>query len=71
MARRIRILGLFVLLLVGTTSLMALPDHEIEIDYYTDATLTEWCGYKYILCYSTGQGGCRTSYFTVYHGPDC
>ena len=72
MAKRVRLFVLFVMLMVGATSVFALPDHEIEIDYYTDATLTEWCGYRYYLCgASWAVGGCQTTHLTRWDGPDC
>lgn len=71
MANRIRIIGLLLLLLVGATSLMAMPDHEVYITYYTDATYTEECGYKWVLCYGIFRDGCVTAYYVAEDGPDC
>lgn len=47
--------------------------HETVINYYTDATLTTWSGYRRTLCsgYWT-QIGTSTPYYTVAHPPcDC
>jgi hypothetical protein len=72
MAKRIRLFVLALMLTLGATSLFALPDHEIEIDYYTDNTYSEWCGYRYYYCGPNWLiGGCHTSYATFYDGPDC
>ncbi|HEX8411783.1 MAG TPA: hypothetical protein VF883_23245 [Thermoanaerobaculia bacterium] len=71
MTRRIRIIGLLVLLLVGTTSLVALPDHEIFYTYYTDATYTVECGYRYVTCSGVYSSGCRTTYVVIEQGADC
>ena len=38
MTRRIRVFLLLALLLVGGGSLLAMPDHEVFFEYYTDAT---------------------------------
>lgn len=72
LSKRTRILVLFALLLVGTTSLMAAPDHDIEYTYYTDSTYTVECGWKIIACYGGVYGeGCRTPWYTIYHWPPC
>jgi hypothetical protein len=72
MSSRVRLFVLVLMLTLGATSLFALPDNEIQIDYYTDATLGEWCGYRYYVCGPNWvAGGCRTSYSTYYEGPDC
>lgn len=72
MTNRTRILVLFALLLVGVTSMMAAPDHDIEYTYYTDSSLTVECGGKIISC---GGGvyrwGCQTAWYTIYHWPPC
>jgi hypothetical protein len=73
MASRIRILGLLLLLLVGATSLMAQPDHETWIYYYTDATYTTQCGYLHYDCFGWGWtgSGCRTEWSIDVHGDPC
>ena len=71
MTRRIRIFMLLGLLVLGATSLVAAPDHEIWWEYYTDATYTELCGEKWNICGSIGGYGCRTSYVIVYSGGPC
>jgi hypothetical protein len=72
MAKRMRIVVLVLVVLAGVTSLVAAPDHEILIEYYTDGTYTEQCGFKYYNC--TGQWqreGCVTAYYIGYDGHDC
>ncbi|HYH08938.1 MAG TPA: hypothetical protein VEK11_17935 [Thermoanaerobaculia bacterium] len=71
MRKRIRMFVLLALVLVGATSMMALPDHEIEYTYYTDASKTEECGWRIISCSGVYSGGCRTAFYTIYHGMDC
>lgn len=71
MEKRIRIIGLLLMLAVGTTSLFAMPDHEIFTDFYTDETLGEWCGYRYVTCSGIIRSGCQTNYYTQYDGFDC
>lgn len=72
MTTRTRMIALLVLLLMGTTSLMALPDHWIEIYYYTDSTYSTECGYLFYTCGSRWYGeGCRTQYHVDYHYEDC
>ena len=72
MSNRTRIFVLFAMLLMAATSMMAAPDHDIEYFYYTDASKTEQCGYRILFC-GGGQysEGCRTSFYDVYHGPQC
>lgn len=71
MTRRIRILLLLVLLVVGVSSLVAAPAQETWWEYYTDSTYTELCGEKWNLCGYVGGYGCRTSYVIVYSGEPC
>lgn len=72
MSNRTRILVLFALLLVGATSMMAAPDHDIEWTYYTDSSKTEECGWKILTCGGGVYGaGCRTPWYTIYHWPPC
>lgn len=72
MTNRARILVLFALLLVGATSMMAAPDHDIEWTYYTDASKTEECGWKILTCGGgVYSGGCRTAWYDIYHWPPC
>jgi hypothetical protein len=71
MSNRVRVLVLFALLLVGVTSMMALPDHEIEYTYYTDATKTVECGWRIISCSGVYSSGCRTAFYTIDQGMDC
>ena len=71
MTRRIRVLMLLALLVLGATSLVAAPDHEIYIEYYTDGTYTDLCGERYILCTGIYQWGCRTAYYLVWDGMEC
>lgn len=72
MSNRTRTIVLFALLMLAATSMMAAPDHDIEYTYYTDATKTVECGYRILFCGGgTWSSGCRTSWYTVYHGPQC
>lgn len=71
MTKRIRIALLLVLLLAGTTSLLANPDYEVYVTYYTDATYTTMCGYKWALCWGIVHNGCVTPYWTEEYGPAC
>jgi len=59
------------LLIVGATSLFAMPQYEIYWEYYTDNTYTELCGEKWNLCGYVGGYGCRTVYYIVYNGEAC
>ena len=44
----------------------ATSGNETHINYYTDATLTTWCGYTIILCQGyRAHGGCTTAFYTV------
>ena len=69
--QRIRVLVLVLLLALGATSMFANPDQEIYYDFYTDATMTTWCGYWYITCTGMQRGGCRTDYAWVDYGLIC
>lgn len=69
--KRLRIIGLLVLITAGATSLMANPDYELIYTYYTDATLTTVCGHKYIMCSGISQSGCVTEWGTVDQGDEC
>jgi hypothetical protein len=50
MSQRIRVALLMLLLVVGATSAMALPEYEMFITYYTDGTFQTECGYRHIFC---------------------
>ena len=72
MARRMRMLGLLVLLLVGASSLLAMPDHEVYTEFYTDGTYSVQCGYRWVTCYGIIREGCQnTGYSVTYDGDDC
>ncbi|HET8775750.1 MAG TPA: hypothetical protein VFP80_18275 [Thermoanaerobaculia bacterium] len=71
MARRIRTLLLLALVLLGTTSLFALPDHEIYFEYYKDDTYQTLVGERLITCFGIYQWGVQTPDRLVFHGPDC
>ena len=71
MAKRIRIFMLMALLVLGTTSIFANPDQEVYNDYYTDASLTTWCGYWYVTCGGIRKGGCQTEFVVVDYGLTC
>ena len=72
MTRRIRVWMLLALLVLGATSLVALPPNEVITEYYTDASKTELCGEKILWCNGyTYSWGCVTSYWVRYAGEDC
>jgi hypothetical protein len=72
MTRQIRVFLLLALVLLGTTSLVALPPNEIITEYYTDATKTVLCGERWLLCNGqTYKWGCTTTYYIRYAGMDC
>jgi hypothetical protein len=71
MAKHVRVIGLLVLLLVGGASLMAMPDHEVYFEYYTDGTYAEMCGEKYVTCHGIYRFGCQTQWYVAYDGDDC
>jgi len=54
----------FALAVPATT--YACPSQESETDYFTDATKTVECGYKYVYCCGIERSGCVTPYFTTY-----
>jgi hypothetical protein len=63
---------LLALLVVGGTSLLALPPNEVITEYYTDATKTEQCGEKILWCDGhTYSWGCVTPYYIRYQGDPC
>jgi len=72
MARKIRIASLVLLLVTGVSQLLALPPHEVEFDYYADATYTgDYCGYKFVTCSGIYRYGCQTQWYDVFDGDDC
>lgn len=72
MARHIRIAGLLLLLLVGGSSLLAMPDHEVYTEFYTDGTYTVQCGYRWVTCSGIIRSGCQNTGFEVtYDGDPC
>lgn len=72
MAKHFRIVGLVVMLLVGGTSLFAMPDHEVYTEFYTDGTYTVQCGYRYVTCHGIIRSGCQnTGYEVTYDGDSC
>jgi hypothetical protein len=72
MDRGIRVLMLLALIVLGTTSLVALPPNEVITEYYTSAAKTELCGERILFCNgSTWSWGCVTSYWIRYAGEDC
>jgi len=65
-----RVLFAAFILVVG--SLVVIPDShacppsDIEYTYYTDASKTVQCGWKYITCYcSVTSSGCVTSFYDI------
>jgi hypothetical protein len=72
MARRIRLVVLAALLIVGTVTLVAAPDHAFYVTYYTDGTYTVECGYWYYTCFGSPQrSGCRTAFYIYEDWGDC
>lgn len=72
MAKRIRIVGLVFMLLVGGTSLFAMPDHEVYTEFYTDGTYSVQCGYRWVTCHGIIRSGCQnTGYEVTYDGDPC
>lgn len=64
MAKKIRIVVLAAMLIVGAVSLLAVPSEGFYVTYYTDDTFTVECGYYYYICTGSPQGsGCRTAYY--------
>jgi hypothetical protein len=63
-------LVLAVSLIVTAPESFACPPTDIEYDYYTDATKTVQCGWKYITCScSVTSSGCQTSYYDILYWP--
>jgi len=51
---------------------VALPDHELETFYYSDATHTNQVGYKFQGCFGDSYAtGIPTAYKTFVIGADC
>jgi hypothetical protein len=71
MANRIRVIGLLLLLLVGVTSLMAMPDHEVYTTFYTDGTYATECGWRFVSCHGIYRDGCVTAYYVTEDGDPC
>jgi hypothetical protein len=71
MARKIRLFLLVAFLLVGTTSMLSGPRYETEFEYYTDATYTEVCGWKYVMCDGIYREGCQTEWYVTYPLGEC
>lgn len=71
MANRIRAVGLLVLLVLGATSLIAQPEYETFIYFYTDATYTTRCGYHYLGCQGSWYSGCQTEWEITEYGAAC
>lgn len=69
MTRQTRIWILLALLVVGTTSLLALPPNEVWWEYY-DSTYTNLVGERALFC--NGQRwswGIQTAYYYTYSFP--
>lgn len=71
MVKRIRIIALLAMLLVGVTTLTALPDHEVYTEFYTDGTYSTQCGYRWVTCGGIIRSGCVTEWSVTYDGGDC
>jgi hypothetical protein len=72
MAKRIRLIGLLLLLVLGASSLLAMPDHEVYTEFYPDGTYGEPCGYRWVTCHGIIREGCQnTGYSVTYDGDDC
>jgi hypothetical protein len=66
MTKRVRIAVMMLLLILGATSLMA-TDEGLFVEFYTDESYTQMCGYNYLRCDGTFvRGGCRTLYSIDY-----
>ena len=72
MVRRIRLLVVVAMLILGAVSLVAAPDHAFYYTYYTDDTYTVECGYYYYTCFgSPVHSGCRTAYYVYEDDGPC
>ena len=71
MARKLRLLIIAALSLLGTTSVTSGPRYSSSFEYYTDATYTEMCGWKYVGCSFIDREGCVTEYVIVYPEGEC
>lgn len=82
--KQIRLIFLFVLvmaLVLSTTfgtkrfscidSAGALPCHEVEHNYYSDATYSTIVGYRFVYCSGVYTYGTVTQYVVSYDGGDC
>ncbi|HEX6100547.1 MAG TPA: DUF6289 family protein [Thermoanaerobaculia bacterium] len=70
MTRQIRVWVLLGLLILGGTSLLALPPNEVTWEYYSDNTYTNLVGEKILFC--SGQRwswGVQTAYYYVWSYP--
>ena len=64
MTRQIRVWVLLGLLVLGGTSLLALPPNEVDWEYYSDGSYTNLVGERILFCNgSTWSWGIRTSYY--------
>ena len=55
----------------GAQTVYALPCHEVEHNYYDDATYTNQVGWKYLTCHGTYSWGIVTQYDEVFDGDYC
>jgi hypothetical protein len=70
MTRKIRIWVLLALLVVGATSLFALPPNEVTWEYYSDSSFSTLCGEKILFCSGyVWKWGCQTSYYYTWSYP--
>ena len=70
MTRQIRIWVLLGLLVLGATSILALPPNEVNWEYYSDGTYTNLVGERILFCSGqTWQWGVRTAYYYVWSYP--
>jgi hypothetical protein len=54
------------LVVVGVGSIAASPTEEKEFWYYTDASKTDNCGYRFQFCSGSRWYGCETAYVDEY-----
>lgn len=54
-----------------TQEVSAMPCHEVEHNYYSDATYTNQVGWKYLTCHGTYSWGIITQYDDVLDGECC
>jgi hypothetical protein len=70
MTRQFRVWVLLGLLILGGTSLLALPPNEVTWEYYSDNTYTNLVGEKILFCNGhRWSWGVQTAYYYVWSYP--